>query len=149
VTLCECLIILYPVSFKLLKQQTKKLWNFLIKGQNLFFVLYMKSMYNVHIKPCAYQVVGWLLFYPLESTGVSMGSVEVSILTTTDILPQIIDILPSRVQWFWHFFITICFKWFGLGIDILRVVSKKAFSKILNGFYVILHLSPPKKVAPH
>ncbi len=60
-------------------------------------------LYNVHLKSCAYQVVGWLLFCPLESIGVSMGSVEVSILTTTDILPQIIDILPSRVQWFWHF----------------------------------------------
>ncbi len=44
----------------------------------------------------------------------------------------------SRVQWFWHFFRnSICFMCFWFGLEILRLVYKKVFFEILNGFYLI------------
>ena len=32
---------------------------------------------------------------------------------------------------------SLCFMWFWFGLEILRLVYKKAFFKILNGFYLI------------
>ncbi len=57
-------------------------------------------------------------------------------------LPSLIIIhflitLCSRVQWFWHFFRnSICFMCFWLGLEILRLVYKKALFEILNSFYL-------------
>ncbi len=57
-------------------------------------------------------------------------------------LPSLIIIhflitLCSRVQWFRHFFInSICFMCFWFGLEILRLVYKKAYFEILNSFYL-------------
>jgi hypothetical protein len=54
--------------------------------------------------------------------------------------------LQSRVQWFWHFFRnSICFMCFWFGLEILRLVYKKVFYEILNGFYLIWPFIPRKK----
>ncbi len=46
--------------------------------------------------------------------------------------------MRNRVQWFWHFFRnSICFMCFWFGLEILRLVYKKVFFEILNGFYLI------------
>ncbi len=46
--------------------------------------------------------------------------------------------IESRVQWFWHFFRnSTCFMCFWLGLEILRLVYKKVFFEIWNGFYLI------------
>ncbi len=57
-------------------------------------------------------------------------------------LPSLIIIhflitLCSRVQWFRHFFRnSICFMCFWFGLEILRLVYKKAYFEILNSFYL-------------
>jgi len=44
----------------------------------------------------------------------------------------------SRVQRFWHFFRnSICFMCFWFGLELLKLVYKRAFFEILNGFYLI------------
>ncbi len=46
--------------------------------------------------------------------------------------------LHTRVQWFWHFFRnSTCFMCFWFGLEILRLVYKKVFFEIWNGFYLI------------
>jgi hypothetical protein len=52
--------------------------------------------------------------------------------------------LCIRVQWFWQFFrISICFMCFWFGLEILRLVYKKAFLKY---WMVTISFCPPKKV---
>ncbi len=56
--------------------------------------------------------------------------------------------LGSRVQWFWHFFRnSICFMCFWFGLEILRLVYKKA-SWNIERFQSYLTFCPLKKVAP-
>ncbi len=42
---------------------------------------------------------------------------------------------------------SLCFMWFWFGLEILRLVYKKAFNKILNAFYLIWPFNF-KKIAP-
>ncbi len=56
--------------------------------------------------------------------------------------------LSSRVQWLWHFFRnSICFMCFWFGLEILRLVYKKAFFWNIERFLSYLTFYTPKKVA--